>query len=276
MTDQPPDYQVEGQFKLTLYPATVIEKRRILNQVAGFVTSSAIAFQNTANKSLLPMSVVQSFIERFLEPAEWLGEILFGLIMVLTITLGAGLLVPDGPDATREILGSVLGCILAWALIDAIIFVMNRMFNRSRTAWLIEGVQKAADEQHGLEIIRKELDPKLTAISSEEERMRLYRDIFRNLKTATVPKTTIQREEIGVALVTFLLVMFSTVPALLPFLFIKDRHVALPISNGLLLAMLFFVGYCWARHAKTSPWSTGLVVMMIGLTMVGIAKLLGG
>lgn len=222
------------------------------------------------------MSVVQSFIERFLEPAEWLGEILFGLIMVLTITLGAGLLVPDGPDATREILGSVLGCILAWALIDAIIFVMNRMFDRSRTAWLIEGVQNAADEQHGLAIIRKELDPKLTAISSEEERMRLYRDIFRNLKTATVPKTTIQSEEIGVALVTFFLVMFSTVPALLPFLFFKDRYVALPISNGLLLTMLFFVGYCWARHAKTSPWPTGLVVMMIGLTMVGIAKLLGG
>lgn len=222
------------------------------------------------------MSVVQSFIERFLEPAEWLGEILFGLIMVLTITLGAGLLVADGPDATREILGSVLGCILAWALIDAIIFVMNRMFDRSRTAWLIEGVQNAADEQHGLAIIRKELDPKLTAISSEEERMRLYRDIFRNLKTATVPKTTIQSEEIGVALVTFFLVMFSTVPALLPFLFFKDRYVALPISNGLLLTMLFFVGYCWARHAKTSPWPTGLVVMMIGLTMVGIAKLLGG
>lgn len=222
------------------------------------------------------MSVVQSFIERFLEPAEWLGEILFGLIMVLTITLGAGLLVADGPDATREILGSVLGCILAWALIDAIIFVMNRMFDRSRTAWLIEGVQNAADEQHGLAIIRKELDPKLTAISSEEERMRLYRDIFRNLKTATVPKTTIQSEEIGVALVTFFLVMFSTVPALLPFLFFKDRYVALPISNALLLAMLFFVGYCWARHAKTSPWPTGLVVMMIGLTMVGIAKLLGG
>jgi hypothetical protein len=222
------------------------------------------------------MVIIQSFIERFLDPAEWLGEILFGLIMVLTITLGAGLLVAEGPDATREILGSVLGCILAWALIDAIIFVMNRMFDRSRTAWLIEGIQKASDEHQGLAIIQKELDPKLTAISSAEERLRLYRDIFRNLKTATVPKTTIQSEEIGVALVTFCLVMFSTVPALLPFLFFKDRHVALPVSNGLLLTMLFFVGYCWARHAKTNPWLTGLIVLMIGMAMVGIAKLFGG
>lgn len=222
------------------------------------------------------MSIIQSFIERFLDPAEWLGELLFGLIMVLTITLGAGLLVAEGPEATREILVSVLGCILAWALIDAIIFVMNRMFNRSRTAWLIERIQNATNEQRGLAIIQKELDPKLSAISSEKERLQLYHDIFRNLKTATVPKTTIQSEEISVALVTFCLVMFSTVPALLPFLFIRDRHVALFVSNGLLLAMLFLVGYCWARHAKTRPWLTGLVVMMIGMVMVGIAKLLGG
>ena len=222
------------------------------------------------------MEIVRSFIERFLDPAEWLGEILFGLIMVLTITLGAGLLVADGPGATREILQSVLGCILAWALIDAIIFVMNRMFDRSRTAWLIERIQNTADEQHGLAIIQKEMDPKLIAISSEEERMHLYRNIFHNLKTATVPKTTIQNREIGVALVTFSLVMCSTVPALLPFLLFKDRHVALTISNGLLLAMLFFVGYCWARHAKTNPWLTGLIVMLIGMVMVGIAKLLGG
>lgn len=59
------------------------------------------------------MSIIQSFIEQFLDPAEWLGEVLFGLIMVLTITLGAGLLVAEGPDATQEILVSVLGCILA-------------------------------------------------------------------------------------------------------------------------------------------------------------------
>jgi len=222
------------------------------------------------------MGVVQSFIERFLDPAEWLGEILFGLIMVLTITLGAGLLVADGPEATRDIVLGVLGCLLAWAIIDAIIFVMNSMFERSRIAWLIEAIQKASHEEHALAIVKKEIEPIVIKVTSEQERVRLYADIFRNVKTAAVPKTTIQREEIGGALVTFLLVMFTTVPALLPFVFIKDRHIALAVSNSLLLGMLFMVGYFWAREAKTTPWLTGMIVMMMGLVMVGIAKLLGG
>lgn len=222
------------------------------------------------------MSILQSFIERFLDPAEWLGEILFGLIMVLTITLGAGLLVAEGPDATREILKSVLGCILAWALIDAMIYVMNRMFERSRTAWLIDAIQKAANEEKGLAIIQKEIEPILIKVTSEQERKRLYDDILRNVMTAEVPDTKFQREEIGGALVTFLLVMITTVPALVPFLFVNDRHVALAVSNVLLLAMLFWVGYFWALQAKTRPWLTGLIVMLIGMLMVIIAKLLGG
>lgn len=222
------------------------------------------------------MGIVQSFIERFLEPAEWLGELLFGLIMALTLTLGAGVLVAEGPDDTKQILKDVAGCLLAWSLIDAIIFMMNSMFERSRTTWLIDALQKVAHEEQGLTLIHKELDPTLEKVTTESERLRLYRDIFRNVQSAEVPKTTIQAEEIGGAVVTFLMVMFSAVPALAPFLFIDDRRLAMMVSNCLLLGTLFLVGFWWAREAKTQPWSTGLAVLLIGAVMVGIAKLLGG
>lgn len=222
------------------------------------------------------MSFARSFIERFLEPSEWLGELLFGLIMVLTITLGADVLIASGPNASREILKSVLGCIFAWGLIDAMIFVMNSMFERSRSAWLIAAIQRAASEQHSMAIIRKELDPRLEGISSEEERLRLYRNVLEHVKSARVPKTTIQHKEFGGAFVTFLLVMISGVPAVVPFVLISDRYVALRVSNALLLVLLFLVGFFWARQAKTSPWLTGTIVLLIGMIMVGIAKLFGG
>jgi hypothetical protein len=222
------------------------------------------------------MRIIRSFIERFLEPADWLGEILFGLIMVLTFTLGADMIVAEGPTATRELLQDILGCIFAWSLIDAMNFVMNRMFERSRSARLIEAVQIAPNDEQGLAIIQNELEPDLEAFSSKEERTSLYRDVFRTVKAVAVPKTRIEMEEIGGALVTFLLVMLTTVPALGPFLFIGDRYVALRVSNGLLLGMLFLVGYFWAREAKTNPWWTALVVMLIGAAMVGVAKIFGG
>jgi hypothetical protein len=222
------------------------------------------------------MASIRSYVEPFLAPAEWLGEILFGLIMVLTISLGAGIIIAEGPEATRKMLQSMLGCIFAWSLIDAMIFAMNRMFERSRTAWLIEAVQKSANEEQGLAIIQKELEPRLKAVSSEQERVRLYRDVLCRIKTAAVPNTSIQPEDLSGALVTFLLVMFTAVPAIVPFLFINAGHVALRVSNGLLLVTLFFVGVFWAREAKTNPRLTGLCVMLVGMIMVGIAKVLGG
>jgi hypothetical protein len=220
--------------------------------------------------------MVRSFIERFLEPADWLGELLFGLIMALTLTLGAGLVVAEGPDATKGILEGVVGCLLAWALIDAVIFMMNEVFERSRMAWLIETIQKVTDEERALALIQKELDPVLGNVTAESERARLYQDIFRNVQSAEVPKTKIEKEEIGGAVVTFLVVMSAAVPALVPFLFFKDRHLAMIVSNGLLLGTLFLVGYWWAREARTKPWLTGCIVMLIGGVMVIVAKLLGG
>ena len=107
------------------------------------------------------------------------------------------MIVAEGPTATRELLQDILGCIFAWSLIDAMNFVMNRMFERSRSARLIEAVQIAPNDEQGLAIIQNELEPDLEAFSSKEERTSLYRDVFRTVKAVAVPKTRIEMEEIG-------------------------------------------------------------------------------
>ena len=47
---------------------------------------------------------MKGFFAKHLDPGGIFGEILFGLIMVLTFTLGAGLSVEDGPGAVRTLL----------------------------------------------------------------------------------------------------------------------------------------------------------------------------
>jgi hypothetical protein len=55
---------------------------------------------------------MKRFVPKYLDPASRLGEILFGLIMVLTVTLTAGLTVDEGRAAglvpVREIRRSFL------------------------------------------------------------------------------------------------------------------------------------------------------------------------
>ena len=45
---------------------------------------------------------------------------------------------------------------------------------------------------------------------------------------------------------------------------------------GILLGLLFVVGYRWARETNTNPWLGGLAMTLIGAALVGVAKLLGG
>ncbi len=40
------------------------------------------------------MTLSNNFLDRFLDPGDSLSEILFGLIMTLTFTLGAGIIGP--------------------------------------------------------------------------------------------------------------------------------------------------------------------------------------
>ena len=74
-----------------------------------------------------------SFVGR-LDPDESLGEILAGLIMVLTFTLAAGVMSRDGEDGVHTVLFAAIGCNLAWGIIDAVFYVMTNVFIRRRRA----------------------------------------------------------------------------------------------------------------------------------------------
>ena len=62
--------------------------------------------------------------KRVLDPIERLSEILFGLIMTLTFTLGAGLTIQEeGREGARQLLIATIGCNIAWGVIDGVFYV---------------------------------------------------------------------------------------------------------------------------------------------------------
>jgi VIT1/CCC1 family predicted Fe2+/Mn2+ transporter len=50
------------------------------------------------------------------------------------------------------------------------------------------------------------------------------------------------------------MVFACSFPAVLPFLFLDDPRVALRVSNVILIALLFFVGWRAALHTLVKPW----------------------
>jgi hypothetical protein len=219
---------------------------------------------------------IYTFLHRHLDPLDALSELLFGLIMVLTFTLGAGLIVKEGPDATATLLLSVVGCNLAWGVIDGVLYVLTSLLERSRKARLLEHVHKESCDEDALALIGQELDGWLAPLASTEERRRLYQAILTRLRSAPPGRTRLKREDVRGSIAIFWLDVVCTIPAVLPFLVFDDRFVALRASNLLLLTTLFVLGFRWARATHINPWLFGSVLLLGGLLLVGIAVALGG
>jgi VIT1/CCC1 family predicted Fe2+/Mn2+ transporter len=78
------------------------------------------------------------------------------------------------------------------------------------------------------------------------------------------------------ALCVCILVILSTFPVVVPFVVFENAQTALRVSNVIAVVSLFFCGVIFARHAGLRPWSTGFIMVVVGVALVGIAIALGG
>ena len=217
-------------------------------------------------------------IGRYLDPAESLGEILFGLIMVLTFTMGARLLTARDELDGHDIVVAAVGCNVAWGIIDAALFVLGTLYQRSQRLRLVRAVQGAASEAEALALIRRDFDLDDAAIAiGPPEQARFHQSVLVMATQAQAPRQTpLRRSDLAGALVVFLLVSATALPGVIPFLVIADPDVALRVSNLVLVLLLFATGYVWAHRTHAGPWRIGLTVMLLGILMVGVAVALGG
>jgi hypothetical protein len=217
------------------------------------------------------------FIERHLDPASRLGEILFGFIMVLTVTLTAGFGVADGKRGVRQLLFAAVGSNVAWGIIDAVMYLMNSMVVRRGKIRLVEAVQRAPDQERALVLIRDRVEPELQELLGPEKAEAFSRSVLSHILGARIAKRRILTgEDFYGALASFWLVFVSCLPASIPFLIFSEPQVALRVSNFLLIVGLFYVGQKWAVYAGKNRLGFGLAMVAVGLMLVGVAILLGG
>ena len=216
------------------------------------------------------------FTERHLDPASRLGEILFGLIMVLTVTLTASFTVADGRKGVRQLLLAAIGSNVAWGIIDASMYIMNAMVVRRGKIRLVKAVQRASDAKAALLLVKDRVDPELQELIGPEKAEAFSKSVLPHIVGAQITERILTKEDFYGALASFWLVFVSCLPAAIPFLIFSEPQVALRVSNFLLIAGLFYVGQKWADYAGKSRVAVGLAMVAVGLILVGVAILLGG
>ena len=215
----------------------------------------------------------QTSSRRALDPADRVAEVLFGLIMVLTFT-GSLSVAEAGRDDVRAMLVGALGCNLAWGIIDAILYLMGCLAERSRQLMTLRAVRAAANPDRARAVLADALPPVIASILAPAEL-----DAMRaRLSTLPEPPARAQmtREDWRGAAAVFLLVFLSTFPVVIPFIFMRNAMPALRVSNAIAVAMLFMAGYAYGRLTAHRPAVTGIIMVALGIVLVGITMALGG
>ena len=206
-----------------------------------------------------------------------MGEILFGLIMTLTFTLAAGIVIQEeGRDGARAMLIAILGCNLAWGIIDGVLYVLGQVFERGRLRRIGFHLRQATSDAEARRMVADELDETLTSMTDESTRHSLYQSIVERARSAPQMVNRVRRADLLGGLAAGWLVFACSFPAVLPFLLLDDPRMALRVSNAILLGLLFFVGWRWARHTLAKPWIAGVTFLLVGLLLVALAIPLGG
>ena len=219
----------------------------------------------------------RSIIHRYLDPGETLGEVLFGLIMALSFTVGGRLLLMRGELDMAELVVGAIGCNIAWGIIDAVLYVLGNLFHRSQRARFYRAIRSTRNEAEALALLQEEFgleDEPLAVLP--EDRARLHQSILALSAHAAPARARLVRRDLWSALVVFVLVSATSLPGVIPVLLLADPGLALRVSNSVQVLLLFVVGYWWAHYTDSRPWRVGLTVMLLGVAMVMVAVALGG
>src|SRR5688500_15694841 len=128
---------------------------------------------------------------RYIDPATSLSEVLFGLIMTLTFTLGAGLMIQEeGREGARQLLIATIGCNIAWGIIDGALYLVGQLFDRGRLRALGLAVRQAPTVPTASRLLAGELDEILSAVTTDAERGTLYGRIAENLRSRSGENTS--------------------------------------------------------------------------------------
>jgi VIT1/CCC1 family predicted Fe2+/Mn2+ transporter len=210
---------------------------------------------------------------RVLDPIDRITEVLFGLIMVLTFT-GSISVTSAGREEIRTLLIAAAGCNLAWGIVDAVMFLMTQLSERSRTLVAFRAARSSADPAAARAAVKEALPPVVAAVLSADELDAIRARLARQPEPPVAARLT--REDWTGALGVLLLVFLSTFPVVLPFLLVDDARLALRLSNAVAIVLLFGAGWAIGRLGGGRPLRSGLWMVLIGVALVAITIVLGG
>jgi len=210
--------------------------------------------------------------ERLLDPIDRISEILFGLIMAVTIVGGLSI-ASAGQAEMQTVTQAALGCNIAWGLVDAVMYLVRTWVERTRRKVLAKRIV-GADTATAHRLIAKALPEHVAALAGPEG----VAGMHRRLRQLPIDRmAALEPRDYLAAFGIFLMVVIATFPVVAPFLLMGEPVLAMTLSRLITIAMLFLSGYGLGRYAGNDrPLWIGLVAALFGAMLIMTVKALGG
>jgi len=209
---------------------------------------------------------------RLLDPLDRISEVLFGLVMAVTI-VGSLAIGTAGKAEVRTVLIAALGCNVAWGLVDAVMYVLRGVAERARM-WNLGQRVRESGAASGAHLIARALPDQLAGILGEGE----IEAIRRHLVARPPPQgPLLEGRDFLEAIAIFVLVVLATFPVVVPFVFFDELPRAMAVSQATTVVMLWIAGSGFGRYAgHAHPWRMGVAMAVFGALLIAAVKALGG
>jgi VIT1/CCC1 family predicted Fe2+/Mn2+ transporter len=192
--------------------------------------------------------------------------------MAVTI-VGSLSVATAGRAEIRTVLAAALGCNLAWGLVDAVMYLLRTVTDRTRNRILAKRIA-GAEATSAQQLIAQALPAHVIAITGPDE----LEGMRRRLVSSTLPGgIKLGSADYLAAFGIFLLVVLATFPVVVPFIVVDDAARAMNLSRVVTVVMLFIAGVSLGRHAGyVRPWVSGVLMALLGVAIIAAVKALGG
>ncbi len=207
-----------------------------------------------------------------LDPVDRFSEVLYGLIIALSIT-GSLSVGTGGARSVRLLLVGALGANVAWGIVDAVMYVLGNVLRRARVRATERAIRAAPDAERGRRLLADALPGKVAADLADSE-LEAIRSRIASREPPESPR--LAREDLLGSGAVFFIVVLSTLPATLPFVLLRDVELAVRVSHAVAVVLLFLGGCALGRDAELGAVRTGLATMSIGVVLFALTVALGG
>ncbi|MEC5386584.1 hypothetical protein VVD49_12680 [Uliginosibacterium sp. H3] len=210
--------------------------------------------------------------KRVLDPVRRVSEMIFGLLMALTF-IGALNVASAGQQEVRTMMFAAIGCNLAWGLTDALMYLLATFTERTRKRTLVTRL-KSVSAAEGSLLLLEALPPSLAEAVGRHGVEGLRQALIHIPDSAQGPRLGVADAQTAAGV--FLVVVLSTFPVVLPFIFVDELATAMRFSNAIALVMLFGGGWSLAKYSGASPWQMGSLLALLGSALTAAVIALGG